>query len=208
MKIYIKKWMIALLLLLIGIAGVLISYHSFYRPAVDECEKLERSVKNLQDSVAVAKANLQQKAYYEEETEKLISQTQELMDTLHFPGEILEEDQILYIQKVEKETGQKQSLISFGTNNTLYTAGSLVLQEKTYPFTYTTTYEGLKELIGYFVDNDEEPCSLESLTISYDAQTDTCTGTMILRRYYLIGAEEYTPPVIPGVEIGTEQIFG
>jgi hypothetical protein len=50
--------------------------------------------------------------------------------------------------------------------------------------------------------------SLVSLTISYDAQQDTVTGTMIIRRYYVTGLEEYEPPTIPGVQVGTDNILG
>lgn len=207
-KIYIKKWMIALLLLLVGIVGLFVCYQSFYNPAMDECEKTEKSIETLKTSIEAAKTNLEQQSYYTTETEMLVAKTEKLMDSIHFPGEILEEDQILYIQDVEKDTEQKQTTISFGTNSSLFSSGVFTLQEKTFPFTYTATYEGMKNLINYFVQNEEDPVSLVSLTISYDAETDTCTGTMILRRYFVTGIEEYQPPVIPGVQIGTDNILG
>jgi hypothetical protein len=31
---------------------------------------------------------------------------------------------------------------------------------------------------------------------------------MILRRYYVTGMEEYVPPVIPGIQVGTDTILG
>lgn len=207
-KIYIKKWMIALLLLVVGVVGLYVCYSSFYRPAMEACEKTEKSIEMLKTSIDAAKANLQQQEHFVAETEKLVADTEKLLDSVQFPGEILEEDQILWIQDVEQDTEQKQTLISFGTSSTLFSSGSLVLQEKTFPFTYTATYEGMKNLINYFVKNEEEPVSLVSLTISYDAETDTCTGTMILRRYFVTGIEDYVPPVIPGVQIGTDNILG
>lgn len=207
-KIYIKKWMIALLLLVLGIAALAVCYQSYYKEAVAETEKTKKTIETLQLSIAAAQANLQQQASYIEKTEKIKKDTEILMDSFHFPGEILEEDQILWIRDQEVATKQEQTSIVFGVSNTLYSSGSLTLHEKTFPFTYTATYEGMKNLITYFVENEEDPVSLVSLTISYDAQTDTVTGTMMLRRYFVTGIEDYVPPTIPGVQIGTDNILG
>ncbi len=207
-KIYIKKWMIALLLLVLGVAALLVCYQTYYTPMMQDAEKAQKSAETLQTAITVAKGNLEKEAFYAEEAEKIKAQTDELLESFHFPGEILEEDQILWIRDQESATGQKQTAIVFGTSSPLYQSGSFTLHEKTFPFTYTATYAGMKNLITYFVENEEDPVSLVSLTIAYDPQTATCSGTMMLRRYYVTGLEDYVPPTIPGVQIGTDNIFG
>ena len=207
-KIYIKKWMIALLLLVLGIAALAVCYQTYYTPMMQEAEKSQKNAQTLQLAIATAKANLSKEESYAQETEKIKAQTEELLENFYFSGEILEEDQILWIRDQELATDQKQTAIVFGTASPLYQSGSFTLHQKTFPFTYTATYAGMKNLITYFVENEKDPVSLVSLTIQYDPQTSTCTGTMMLRRYYVTGLEDYVPPSIPGVQIGTDNIFG
>lgn len=207
-KIYIKKWMIALLLLILGIAALAYSYLTIYSPAMLEYETAEKSIQALQLSIATAKGNLKQQEHYKTETEAVKAQMQELLDSVEMPGKILEEDQILFIRDLERITEQKQTQIVFGTDSVIFSTGALVLNEKTFPYSYALDYDSFKELITYLVTNEENPMSLVSLTIAYDAQTDIVSGTMILRRYYVTGLEEYEPPVIPGILPGADQILG
>lgn len=207
-KLYIKKWMIALLLLVLGIAALAVCHQTYYTPMMQEAEKSQKSCETLQAAIAVAKSNLEKEASYAEEAEKLKAKTEELLESFKFPGEILEEDQILWIRDQEIATEQKQTAIVFGTSSPLYRSGAFTLHQKTFPFSYSATYAGMKNLITYFVENEDDPVSLVSLTITYDPQTSTCSGTMMLRRYYVTELEDYVPPTIPGVQIGTDNIFG
>ena len=207
-KIYIKKWMIALLLLVLGIAALTYSYLMIYTPAMEEYEAAEKSIQTLQLSIATAKGNLKQAEQYKADTEKVKADTEKLYESVKMPGKILEEDQILFIRDLERTTKQKQAQIVFGTDSQLFSTGGMVLNEKTFPYNYALGYDAFKDLILYLVTNEETPMSLVSLTVAYDAQTDTVSGTMILRRYYVTGLEEYVPPVIPGIIPGADQIFG
>ena len=207
-KIYIKKWMIALLLLVLGIAGLLYSYQMIYAPAMAEYESAEKNIQLLQLNIATAKGNKKQEDYYKAETEKIVAEKEKLYETVTMPGTILEEDQILFIRDLERITKQKQTQIVFGNDSQLFSTGGMVLNEKTFPFSYALSYEDFKGLILYLVTNEETPMSLVSLTVAYDAQTDTVSGTMILRRYYVTGLEDYVAPEIPGIITGPEQILG
>ena len=207
-KIYIKKWMIALLLLILGIAALAYSYLTVYSPAMEEYEAAEKSIQTLQLSLATAKGNLKQAAQFKTDAEKVRADTAKLYETVDMPGKILEEDQILFIRDLERITKQKQTQIVFGTDSVIFSTGSLVLNEKTFPYSYSLDYDSFKDLITYLVTNEENPMSLVSLTIAYDPQTDLVSGTMILRRYYVTGLEEYEAPEIPGILPGVDQIFG
>mgnify|MGYP003293104617 CR=1 FL=1 len=207
-KLYIRKWMIALLLLVVGVVGLYICYNNVYLTAVAEKEAAEKNIDLLELKIATAKGNLSQEGYYAEEAVKVKEQTQELMDSVDMPGAILEEDQILFIRDLERIAKQKQTQIIFGADSKLFSTGSLVLNEKTFPFSYALPYKEFKKLITDLVENEDNPMSLVSLTIAYDAQTDTVAGTMILRRYYVTGLEEYQPPEIPGIQVGTDNILG
>ena len=207
-KFYIRKWMIALLLLIVGVVGLYVCYNNMYLPAVAEKESAEKNIDLLEMRIATAKGNLSQEAYYAEETVKVKEEMEKLLDSVDMPGAILEEDQILFIRDLERLTSQKQTQIVFGADSKLFATGSLVLNEKTFPYSYSLPYKEFKELITFLVNKEDTPMSLVSLTIAYDAQTDTVAGTMILRRYYVTGLDEYEPPVIPGIQVGTDTILG
>ncbi len=207
-KFYIGKWTIALLLVIVGIVGLYLCYSKAYVPAVAEKEAAEKNIDLLELRLATAKGNLSQEGYYAEEAKKVSQQTQELLDSVDMPGAILEEDQILFIRDLERLTKQTQTQIVFGVDSQLFKTGELVLNEKTFPYSYSLPYKDFKELITYLVEKEDTPMSLVSLTIAYDAQTDTVTGTMMLRRYYVTGLDEYVPPTIPGVQVGTDNILG
>ncbi len=207
-KVYIRKWMVALLLLIVGVVGLYYCYNNLYLTAVTEKENAEKNIDLLELKIATAKGNLSQESYYAEEAVKVKLQTQALLESVDMPGAILEEDQILFIRDLERITKQTQTQIVFGADSKLFSTGSLVLNEKTFPFSYSLPYKEFKELITYLVENEDNPMSLVSLTIAYDAQTDTVAGTMILRRYYVTGLDEYEAPEIPGIQVGTDNILG
>ena len=207
-KIYIKKWMIALLLLALGAAALLYSYQMIYAPAMAEYESAEKNIQVLQLQIATAKGNLKQEEQYKADTEKVIAEKDKLYESVEMPGQILEEDQILFIRDLERVTKQKQTQIVFGTDSQLFSTGGMVLNEKTFPYSYALSYDDFKDLILYLVTNEETPMSLVSLTVAYDAPTDTVSGTMILRRYYVTGLEDYVAPEIPGIVTGPDQILG
>jgi hypothetical protein len=207
-KVYIRKWMVALLLFVVGVVGLYMCYNNMYLPAVAEKERAEKNIDLLELRIATAKGNLSQEGYYAEEAEKVKADTEALKETVKMPGQILEEDQILFIRDLERLTEQKQMQIAFGADSKIFSVGSLVLNEKTFPYSYSLPYDKFKELITYLVEKEDTPMSLVSLTIAYDPQTKNVTGTMILRRYYVTGLEEYVPPVIPGIQVGTDTILG
>lgn len=207
-KVYIRKWMVALLLLIVGVVGLYYCYNNLYLTAVTEKENAEKNIDLLELKIATAKGNLSQESYYAEEAVKVKLQTQALLESVDMPGAILEEDQILFIRDLERITKQTQTQIVFGADSKLFSTGSLVLNEKTFPFSYSLPYKEFKELITYLVENEDNPMSLVSLTIAYDAQTDTVAGTMILRRYYVTGLDDYEAPEIPGIQVGTDNILG
>ena len=147
------------------------------------------------------KQNPLENMYLKDTTEKLES----------FPGESREEDDILFIMKVEAETGIRMQTVNYGQDyQKTKLSNGMILCYEAYTIPYYATYQGMKNLIAYFNENDDFYASVYTLSMQYNPQNQTIQGNMIILHYYLLeeGAE-YVPPVIGETIIpGIDGIFG
>ncbi len=76
-------------------------------------------------------------------------------------------------------------------------------------FSFTTTYQGLKQAVGY-VNNYGERMTIDSLSVAFDESSGLLEGTMVLNLYTLTDSikPHYTVPQITGIPIGNPSIFG
>ena len=128
-----------------------------------------------------------------------------------FPGESREEDDILFIMKIEAETGIHMPNVNYGQDYQLTKlSNGMMLCYEVYSIPYYASYQGLKNLISYFNENDDFYASVYTLSIQYNPQNKSIQGNIIIMHYYLLqeGAE-YVPPVIDEeITPGTDGIFG
>ena len=146
---------------------------------------------------AYANANAQNNMFLQDVANKLNS----------FPGQTKEEDDILFIMKVESETGIKMQTVNYGQDyQHKKLSNGMLLCYEAYAIPYRSTYQGLKNLIAYFNQNDDFYASIYTLSMQYDAATQTIQGTMIILHYYLLTENaEYVPPsineeIVPGID--------
>jgi hypothetical protein len=66
-KVYIRKWMVALLLFVVGVVGLYMCYNNMYLPAVAEKERAEKNIDLLELRIATAKGNLSAKGQLRDE---------------------------------------------------------------------------------------------------------------------------------------------
>ena len=133
-----------------------------------------------------------------------------------FPAEIRLEDELLYVEYLESKLQYDIGSLSVGADYSIYSMSNgqtLCTQYITVP--YKTNYEGFKSLVTFFngenKTGDEYPASIVQLSMAHNSNDGTISGSMILRRYYLVGAgAEYVPPQIPDgmFDIGVDNIFG
>ena len=73
---------------------------------------------------------------------------------------------------------------------------------------YNTTYEGLKECMNY-ITSYKERMNVQSFSSNFNQENGQLTGNMIINLYGVKDADhKYSAPVIGGIEIGTDNIFG
>ncbi|MBR2445689.1 MAG: hypothetical protein IKB28_03370 [Clostridia bacterium] len=128
-----------------------------------------------------------------------------------FPGESREEDDILFLAKIESETGIRMPTINYGQDYQLTKlSNGMLLCYEAYSIPYYATYQGLKNLIAYFNENDDFYASVYTLTIQYNPQNESIQGNIIILHYYLLSEDaEYIPPVIDEeISNKLESIFG
>ncbi len=128
-----------------------------------------------------------------------------------FPGESKEEDDILFIMKVEAETGIHMQMVNYGQDyQHKQLSNGMLLCYEVYSIPYYASYEGLKNLIAYFSDNDDFYASVYTLSIQYNPANESIQGNMVILHYYLLDKNaEYVPPIINEEIIpGIDGIFG
>lgn len=128
-----------------------------------------------------------------------------------FPGESREEDDILFLMKIEAETGFRFPTMNYGQDYQLTKlSNGMLLCYEVYAIPYATTYQGLKNLFTYLTENDEFYASVYNLTIQYNPANQIIQGNILLMHYYLLSEDaEYVPPVLDeNIQVGPDGIFG
>jgi hypothetical protein len=125
----------------------------------------------------------------------------------HFPVEMKEEDQIMYVLYLEKLFGTEIQF-SFSTPQpiTALRDGS-TLMGLSLTVNYETTYDGFQDMITY-LSTDSRVTSVQFASIQYDKEQDKAIGTVTLL-LYLVDSEllEYLPPEVAEPETGKDNIY-
>ncbi len=168
---------------------------------LEDAPKVDSIYTKIEAITAYVKANPKDNMFLKDTEEKLQS----------FPGESKEEDDILFMMKVESETGIRLQTVNYGQDyQHKKLSNGMLLCYEVYSIPYYATYPGLKNLIAYFNDNDDFYASVYTLSMQYNPANESIQGVMVILHYYLLeeGAE-YVPPVIDEVIIpGIDGIFG
>lgn len=193
-KFFSKYWIALFALVLFGAAAYVVFMK--YNPEKDAFESNERmldtQISSLQQQINENKRYAGVQDLLADEEAAIDESRLELYDA--FPGEMKEEDQILYVLYLEDLFGNEINF-SFGNEveMTRLNDGS-ELKVLTLTVNYETTYQGFKDMIDRLATDDTYITSVQYCTLSYDAATDTATGTVTLLRYLLDYGQGYQEP--------------
>lgn len=82
------------------------------------------------------------------------------------------------------------------------------LYEVPLSFSIECSYNDFKGLVRY-IYNLQERESIRGVSLNYSTDTGELSGNMTMSTYYLQGTDKiYSEPVIPGMEMGVDTIFG
>lgn len=207
MKALGKYWKLILALILVVAAAFL--YFNKYKT---EEAAYEAEYSRLETMIAAIESTIQENMRYVDVQDKLeeanaavLASRQELYE--HFPVEMKEEDQIMYVLYLETLFGTE---INFTFNSpqpiTALRDGS-TLMGLVLVVNYETTYQGFQDMVNY-LSTDSRITSVQAASIQYDAEKDIAVGQLQLV-LYLIDSEllEYLPPDVAAPETGKDNIY-
>lgn len=208
MKLLAKYWKVLVAVALVIAAAVL--YFNTYQT---EKAAYEAEVQQLKTIITALENNIAENERYadvqddlEEANAQIVASRLDLYE--HFPVQMLEEDQIMYILYLESVFGTE---ISFSFSSPQAITGlrdGATLMGLTMTVNYETTYQGFKNMIEY-LSRDSRLTSVQYASISYDAASDTAAGTVTLL-LYLVDSDllEYESPDVAVPDTGKDNIYG
>ena len=209
MKVLAKYWKVLIAIILLLVAAFL--YMNVYKTEEaayqSESQQLRTMIMALQSNIAENNRYADIQDELEEAKAEVKASRLELYQ--HFPVEMKEEDQIMYVLYLETLFGTE---ISFSFSEAqpimaLYDEDGANLMGLLLTVNYETTYQGFQDMVNYLA-TDARITSVYEATIDYDADKDVATGTVTLL-IYLVDSEmlEYLPPDVAKPEIGKDNIF-
>lgn len=163
------------------------------------------------------------RAQYIQDTE---TYKQEYEDILaKFPAELYQDNTLMYLQGVKDDYKFNFPSVSMGQETLFYTLGSGATGDvsvdgdaaaagsgyncysASFPVTYEGSYKDIKDVMDY-IKNGENRMTLDDISISYDEEGGTYSGSMTITAYAVSGEDRTTDHADVNVQIGTTNIFG
>ena len=200
-------WKVVLALILL-IAAVF-TYTNVY---LVEKAQYETEKKQLETFIIALENTIKKNMSYADVQEELETNSAQIIASRldlykHFPKEMKEEDQIMYVLYLEKIFGT-EIYFSFSTAQpiTVLRDGSK-LMGLTLTVNYETTYQGFLDMVSY-LSTDSRVTSVQYASIQYDAAADKAVGNITLLLYLMDSNDlEYLPPEVFEPETGKDNIF-
>ena len=126
------------------------------------------------------------------------------------------EKNIMFVRSLEKLTDSNIASLSFTDDEAVYISSrkganggpEIAAYKSSMVINYELSYEELKNALNY-IHNYPERMNVESLSASYNWETRLLSGSMTINLFAITGDDRaYEAPDIPGIKIGTDNIFG
>lgn len=217
-----KKILIALL----AVAILVLTYMYVYKPTKEDMDSLNSEIDTLEARYNDLVQKEQLKDKYITETEEYNKQFDEIL--AKFPADLNQETTVMFLKGIEEQyefqhdsvsltepvdfyilgqgatTGETQ--VVEGTEEGAATDESYVCSLASFPVAYTGTYEGLKDYLDYII-NYKYKMNVETINITYDMVSQTCTGSLMLNAYAISGPDRTPDTVDVDVPNGVDNIF-
>ena len=204
---------IKLLLVILAVAALGLTYMYVFKPNMEDKDNIKAQADGLE-----AKYNdLQAKKAHEAEYKQQIADNEVEFGEIiaKFPADLNQETEVMFVKSLDKDQGVYQMDIqnaSFTQDSVFYTLGESGYEciTNTMPLSYKGSYEGIKDLMVYLMDQDngfKYRMSVDSVNIAYNEADDTYTGSVNLLQYAIKG--EGRTPEKPDVDVpkGVENPF-
>lgn len=217
MKQYLDKIDPKQLRLLLAITMILIlfcAYQFGYMKYLNKTETVEEETVVLQQRYDDLSAQVAQEAFFKEGIATNQANMKAIMNQ-YGPGNSPEKSTKFLID-LSNTTGIEIPTVSFSPEDLIFESTTvpsvnglgIFTYHSTLSITFRATYQALKDSID-IINSNPEKMNIASISASYDTETGNLSGTLVINQYAMIGTgKTYEPPVIDGVNIGTDSIFG
>ena len=214
----IAKRDLKLLLILAGLLVFLLMYMLVFNPMQTKINDVKAENAQLSAQVDDLEAKYLRMAEYEEGIQTSRAYVKETLK--RFPGNVKEEDILSYLLTMEARQGIRMESVTFikpelvqqfnlmtqvDGQDVAVTAGAYRANTV---MTGALNYPQAKNVINYLYGSDKQT-TLESVTLTYNAETGKLTGSFELSKYFINwDGAEYVPERVPVVDIGLKDLFG
>ena len=205
-----------------AIAIVLLGFFLGYRNINKKTEKVEAEVKELQAKHKNYLAMQASLPKYEKGLKEDVVKYDDVIN--HYNSGYSQEYALTFVKDVENATGVWLSHTGFAQTEQIYTFGNVASSNPYYPtnngyvtdykgykttlsLTYEASYDDYKVLIDY-INNYKFKCSIDSISSSYNADSDIVSGTISLSIYSIMSKDRnFNNVSFPAGMVGTPNIF-
>ena len=204
---------IKLLLIVLAVMALGGSYLYVFKPNMEDKDTIKAEADELEAKYNDLQAKKAHEAEYKQQIEDNNAEFDEIV-TL-FPADLNQETEVMFVKSLDKDQGEFKMDIKSATFNreqTFYSLGDSGYEclTNTMPLTYEGSYEGIKGLMVYLMDDEngfKYRTSVDSVNISYEMATGLCNGNINFLQYAIRGGER--TPDKPDVDVpkGVDNIF-
>lgn len=207
--------------LLIGLVGVIILvvvYLYVFQKMQEKTAALETENAALYQTKTQYEAEAAHESEYLQQINDLTAEKEDLLS--EFPAGSSREDEIMYWANMERANAgqiEMDNLVMSGwemvaggqSTGEGETATELRLYKAPVKYSFSATYDGVKDMVDYVFAQPNEKKSIQNLSLAYDSSTGNLTGSADINMYYMTGTgKEYKPATIPTVPTGVANVFG
>ncbi|MBO4415259.1 MAG: hypothetical protein J5824_04665 [Lachnospiraceae bacterium] len=204
------QYILLLLIVVIAVCAYQFGYVKYIEKAnavKEENKQIEARINELNSKEANRETWNQQIEQSEKDIKTILSK--------YGPGNTPQKS-IMLVRSLEDTSGMQVGTIAFNPDTPLFISNDLdengnpkvELDATSIAISYNTTYEGLKAAMD-FITSYRERMNVESFSTNFNQENGQLAGNMIINLYGVKDANHvYTEPVVGGIEIGTDNIFG
>lgn len=207
MKFLGKYWKV-----LVAIALLLVAAFLLFDTYRTEKAEYEAKVANMEVMIQVLENKIAENQKYAPYQEQLTAAKEELQASRlalyeHFPVEMLQEDQVMYVLYLETLFGTEISFTFSEEQPLAVLSDNATVEGLVLTVNYKTTYEGFKDMVDYLA-TDSRITSVYECTIDYDVKTDVAQGYMTLI-LYLMDSDllDYELPDVAVPSTGKDNVY-
>lgn len=212
MKISQKHIQYILLLLIVVIA--VCAYQFGYVKYIEKANQVKEENKTIEARINELNTKESHRAEW---TEGIAESEKNIKEILakYGPGNTPEKS-IMFLRSLEDVAEMTVPNLTFYPDNSFYISNNvdgegnptIEMDRTTLSFNYLTSYDGLKKCVDY-INNYVERMNINGFTAMMDPTTGQLTGSMVINLFSVTDESHvYSAPVVSGIDIGTDNIFG